>query len=391
MKKSILLFLLGLFTLTLLAQDTLSEAQQRQYRRQMHRDSIRAHKKVWLSILGGPSYTPEASFGVGGAMLMSFRMNKQDSISQRSFLPVGFNISTNGTFVIAGAGALFFNENRFRIYTRYGYRNEPTNFFGVGFDEIDKNYKSDSTTEFKKANFQLYPRFVWELKPGLYVGGLFDINYNRSRDINPVMAQNTDYLKYGNSFLDMGIGGMIQYDTRDDVATPFEGLFLSAMATGYGKFIGSSNNFAMFELEYRQFRPVFKRRSTLAWTVKSQMGAGDVPYTSLPMFGSPTDLRGYLWGKYRDKTMAYGIVEYRHMFGSQEAYERGAFWSKFGAVAWVGTGTLGTRPVVDWNKYKLNYGFGLRIQLQPRKNFRLDIGKEPGEKWAFYMNMTEAF
>ena len=47
---------------------------------------------------GGPSYNPEASLGVGGAMLMTFRMNPDDTISQRSFIPVGFNISINGTF-----------------------------------------------------------------------------------------------------------------------------------------------------------------------------------------------------------------------------------------------------------------------------------------------------
>ena len=56
----------------------------------------------------------------------------------------------------------------------------------------------------------------------------------------------------------------------------------------------------------------------------------------------------------------------------------------------IGTGTIGKTPA-DWDKWKLNYGIGLRIQLQPRKNFRLDIGKEPGQKWGIYMNMTEAF
>jgi hypothetical protein len=33
----------------------------------------------------------------------------------------------------------------------------------------------------------------------------------------------------------------------------------------------------------------------------------------------------------------------------------------------------------------------LRIQIQPGKNFRLDIGGGPGQKLGFYMNMTEAF
>ena len=47
-------------------------------------------------------------------------MNKQDTISQRSFLPAGLNLSINGTIVVAGAGTFFFNENRFRIYMNYG-------------------------------------------------------------------------------------------------------------------------------------------------------------------------------------------------------------------------------------------------------------------------------
>ena len=43
-------------------------------------------------------------------------MNKYDSLSQRSFIPVGLNISINGTFVAAGAGTLFFNDNKFIRY-----------------------------------------------------------------------------------------------------------------------------------------------------------------------------------------------------------------------------------------------------------------------------------
>lgn len=375
--------------------EQLTARQLKQLYRQHRRDSIRAHKKVWLSILGGPSYNPEASLGIGGAMLMTFRMNKYDTLSQRSFIPVGFNISINGTFVAAGAGTLFFNENKFRIYIKYGYRTEPANFYGIGYDEIKRAeelrdlFNKDSVT-FHKASVQFFPRFVWEIRPNIYVGTLLDYNYYYGKDMPYWMEQNPQVQKYGNKYHNIGIGGLFQYDTRDDVATPFSGIFLSAMGTLYGKYLGGDFNYEMIELEYRQFRQVFKRRSVLAWTAKSQIGIDNVPYTELPNFGNPFDLRGYAWGKYRDKSMAYGIVEYRHMFMSEEAYKRGAFWSKFGAVAWVGTGAIGKTPV-DWDKWKFNYGVGLRIQLQPRKNFRLDIGKEPGQKWGIYMNMTEAF
>ena len=369
----------------------LNEKQLKRYYRQLRKDSIRAHKNVWWSVLGGPSYTPEASFGVGGAILASFRMNKQDTISQRSFLPAGLNLSINGTIVVAGAGTFFFNENRFRIYMNYGYRNEPSHYYGKGFEKAETIERGDSTTRFHRSYFQLYPRFVWEVRPHFYLGGLFDLNYTKVSDVNPVMEKDPYFQQFKRKYFNVGIGGLIQYDTRDDVATPTRGMLLGANFKLFGKYLGGAYNYEIIELEYRQFKNIFRPRSTLAWIAKSQIGLGDVPFTELPTFGSPFDLRGYYMGKYRDKSMAYGIVEYRHMFGSPAKYKSGNFWAKCGFVAWVGTGTIGETPF-DWNKWKLNFGAGLRFQMQPGKNFRLDIGKEPGQPgMQVYMNMTEAF
>ena len=369
----------------------LNEKQLKRYYRQLRKDSIRAHKNVWWSVLGGPSYTPEASFGVGGAVLASFRMNKQDTISQRSFLPAGLNLSINGTIVVAGAGTFFFNENRFRIYMNYGYRNEPSHYYGKGFEKAETIERGDSTTRFHRSYFQLYPRFVWEIRPHFYLGGLFDLNYTKVSDVNPVMEKDPYFQQFKRKYFNVGIGGLIQYDTRDDVATPTRGMLLGANFKLFGKYLGGAYNYEIIELEYRQFKNISRPRSTLAWIAKSQIGLGDVPFTELPTFGSPFDLRGYYMGKYRDKSMAYGIVEYRHMFGSPAKYKSGNFWAKCGFVAWVGTGTIGETPF-DWNKWKLNFGAGLRFQMQPGKNFRLDIGKEPGQPgMQVYMNMTEAF
>ena len=369
----------------------LNEKQLKRYYRQLRKDSIRAHKNVWWSVLGGPSYTPEASFGVGGAVLASFRMNKQDTISQRSFLPAGLNLSINGTIVVAGAGTFFFNENRFRIYMNYGYRNEPSHYYGKGFEKAETIERGDSTTRFHRSYFQLYPRFVWEVRPHFYLGGLFDLNYTKVSDVNPVMEKDPYFQQFKRKYFNVGIGGLIQYDTRDDVATPTRGMLLGANFKLFGKYLGGAYNYEIIELEYRQFKNIFRPRSTLAWIAKSQIGLGDVPFTELPTFGSPFDLRGYYMGKYRDKSMAYGIVEYRHMFGSPAKYKSGNFWAKCGFVAWVGTGTIGETPF-DWNKWKLNFGAGLRFQMQPGKNFRLDVGKEPGQPgMQVYMNMTEAF
>lgn len=369
----------------------LNEKQLKRYYKQQRKDSLRAHKPVWWSILGGPSYTPEASFGVGGAVLASFKMNKRDTISQRSFLPVGLNLSVNGTIVVAGAGTFFFNENKFRIYANYGYRNEPAHYYGIGIEEADNTLRGDSTTKYHRSYFQLYPRFVWEIRPNFYVGGLFDLNFTNTTDINPKMAEDPYFLKYKSKFVNVGIGGLVQYDTRDDVATPLRGLLLSTNFKLFGKYLGGAYNYEILELEYRQFKNIFRPRSTLAWIAKTQIGFGDIPYSELPTFGSPFDLRGYYIGKYRDKSMAYGIVEYRHMLGSMEKYKSGNFWAKCGFVVWGGAGTVGKTPF-DWDKWKFNFGAGIRFQMQPGKNFRLDIGKGVGESGVqVYMNMTEAF
>lgn len=357
--------------------------------RQQHRDSVRANKKVWTSILGGPSYTPEASLGVAGAALLSFKTNAADTISQRSFFPLGFNISINGTFVVAGMGSLFFNENQFRIYSSYSYRNEPANFYGVGFDEIDATERGEDT-EYHKSSFNFYNRFVWEVKPKFYMGPIMDINFSHSTQMSEAMAGNAYIAAMKSRYTNVGFGGLIQYDTRDDVATPNSGMLLSGLAKIYGKYFGGSYNYQFFDFEYRQFQPLFKR-AVLAWTARTQFSYGDVPFTELPTFGSPFDLRGFYWGQFRDKSMGYAIAEYRQMFGTQEAYEMGRTITKFGYVVWGGAGTLGATPT-EWNKVKYNYGVGLRAQLQPRKNFRLDIGKGVGEEGVLvYMNMTEAF
>ncbi len=361
--------------------------------RQIKRDSIRATKKVWTSVIGGPSYTPESSFGVGGAVLMSFKIDKEDSIAYRSFLPMGFNASVNGTFIVAGSGTLFFNENRFRIYSKYGFRMEPAHYYGVGMEAGETTTRGDYTTAYDRRSVNVYNRFIWEIKPGFYMGPLMDVIFTSSLNLSEGVATDEYILRY-NPYLkstNIGLGGLIQYDTRDDIATPTRGKLLSATAKIYGKYIGSTYNYQLLDLEYRQYQRLFDRRSVLAWVTRAQIGFGDIPFTELPTFGSAFDLRGFYTSQYSDRSAGYAIAEYRHMFGSQQAHDYGKFYAKLGAVAWAGAGSVGNTPM-DWNRWKYNYGIGLRVEIQPGKNFRLDVGKGQGhDSWLFYMNMTEAF
>ena len=62
-----------------------------------------------------------------------------------------------------------------------------------------------------------------------------------------------------------------------------------------------------------------------------------------------------------------------------------------GYVAWGGCGFMGPTPGKIEGVLP-NLGVGLRIEVQPRMNVRLDLGRDMVNKQnLFYFNMTEAF
>ena len=371
--------------------DSLTTKKARQLIIKNNRDSIRAYKNIWASVLGGPSYTPESSFGLGGAVLMSFKFNPNDTTVTRSNLPFGFLASTNGSFMLAGAGQFYLNSNKIQIYTRYGIRYEPVNYFGVGFGTIDKNHKSDSTTQYTSLEIEFRPTVSFKITDKILLGPLLDYNYYQFEDVNPIMAKDPDYLKFGDKYLVAGLGVNFRYDTRDNHTMPYDGMRLDFTSTVYGKWLGSVSNFTYTSIDYRYYKRLFERRSVLASTARIDFSTGDVPFTELPSFGSPFDLRGYTKGHYRDRSMGYVMTEYRHMLGSQEIYDNfRPFYSRLGFAVWGAVASMGPN-LGGWNQAKWNFGAGIRYEIQPNTNFRLDIGKSPNGDTMVYMNMTEAF
>ena len=160
----------------------------------------------------------------------------------------------------------------------------------------------------------------------------------------------------------------------------------------YGKYLGGAYNYEMFELEYRQFQQVFRPRSTLAWIAKTQIGVGKRSFYGasfvLALLSIFADTIGASTVT-RPWRMGFWVSSYVRQRGNIRAVISGR-----GVVLLAGSAalTIGNAPIVDWNKWKFNYGVGLRIKCNPARTSRLDVGKDPNQKgWRFYMNMTEAF
>jgi len=402
MKKYILFFIALSVTLTTVAKEeslakTDSTTTTILTKKELHRQRV-AQRNFHYNILGGPSYTPDFGFLIGGSALMTFRMNPQDTTMRRSVIPMAL------AFMFEGGGLnlmvkpqLFFKDDKFRIFGVLNYKNTRENFYGIGYN-TNKNYeRSDSTSQYRYSGFQVNPWFLFRMgKSDIFFGPQIDISYDKLSDPAKHLPQQADYAAAGgdeNGYKNFssGIGFLLSYDTRDIPANPYRGTYVDLRGIMYQKWLGSDKNFYRLELDYRQYKSVGQRK-VLAWTLQTKNSFGrHIPLTKYALSGTPFDLRGYYMGQYRDKSSHVALVEYRQMFNTDRSTWLKRITSHLGYVAWGGVGFMGPTPGKIEGVLP-NAGLGLRIEVQPRMNVRFDYGRNFVNKQSlFYFNMTEAF
>ena len=355
------------------------------------RDSIKqvkiAEGKGFLSFLGGPGYTPELKLLIAVGGLYSFKTNREDSLIQRSTVNASFGVTTTGGIVTKMILTSFWKEDRIRIYVNLNLKDIPDHYWGVGYDKGLDTPKGDSTTAYRRLWWQVNPRFLFRLKKYLYIGPALDFNQTKCKEESPGVLADSLYQQYGSNNYNGGAGVILQYDSRDIPVNAYRGILVQFQAVFYGGWLGGANNYQLYDIDIRNYQQVGRYDGqTIAWNIRGRFTTNDVPYAEMSQLGTPFDLRGYAWGRFRDKSMIYAIVEYRHMFKKRALEERG----KHGFVAWLACGNiLSDIEEVD-NHWMPNFGAGYRFEVQPRMNVRFDFGVGR-DNFGFYFNFTEAF
>ncbi|MGL5937235.1 MAG: BamA/TamA family outer membrane protein [Phocaeicola sp.] len=359
---------------------------------------VKRERNFKYSVLGGPGYTPDFGFVLGGSLLSTFRTTPSDSTLLRSVLPLSFALTFGRKlgFNLMLYPQFYFKGDKFRLTGRYTVKNAADNYYGVGFQKNNQTERGGETTAYYLSQIQINPVASFRIKETpLFIGPMVDFVYEKMSHISSGVANDNHYIEQrgdttGLITLSNTVGFVASYDTRDVPANPYRGLFFELRAGYAPKFLGSDHAFGQLSVDYRQFFKVGERR-TLAWTVNTKNTFGDVPLGRMPMVGSPFDLRGYYLGQYRDKSTSLALVEYRHMLNNDGATKWKRLWRRLGFATWAGVGVMG-KTIVDPDAVLPNFGAGLRIEVQPRMNFRLDVGYSTRERQTlFYFNMTEAF
>ena len=353
-------------------------------------------RNLHYNILGGPSYTPDFGLVVGGSGLLTFSMNPADTTLRRSVVPVAIAFMFNGGINLFSKPQLFFRGDRFRLFGKFSYKNTQENFYGLGYTTNRDYVRSDTTSQYRYSGVQVNPWFLFRLgESNFFAGPQIDINYDHLSEPAKGLTQEPSYQAAGGTEegykkFSSGIGFLLTYDSRDVPANAYKGLYLDVRGMAYSKIIGSQQNFYRLEIDYRQYKSLGYRK-VLAWTAQTKNVFGDVPLTQYTLTGTPFDLRGYYMGQYRDKSSHVVMAEYRQMFNTDRSTWLKRMIHHLGFVAWTGCGFMG--PTMGKIEGVLpNYGVGLRIEVQPRMNVRLDLGKNTvNDQTLFYFNMTEAF
>ncbi|MCD8292302.1 MAG: outer membrane protein assembly factor [Prevotellaceae bacterium] len=364
-------------------------------KKELHRQKVAA-RNLHYNIIGGPSYTPDFGVLLGGSALMTFRMNPSDTTQQRSVLPFAIAFMFKGGVNLSVKPQLFFKGDRFRIFGKMTYKTTSDNFYGIGYHENRDYVRSDSTSEYRFSGMQLNPWFLFRLgESNIFAGPQIDFSYDHMKKPAEGLVEEVSYKAAGGTAngykkISMGLGFLLTYDSRDVPANAYQGVYVDFRGVAYSKIFGGDCNYYRLELDYRQYEQVGNRK-VIAWTVQSQNVFGKVPLTQYALTGTPYDLRGYYNGQYRDKSSHIAVVEYRQMFNTDKETTLKRLVSHLGFTAWAGCGFMG--PTMTKIEGVLpNFGAGLRIEVQPRMNVRLDVGRNTINKQTlFYFNMTEAF
>lgn len=351
------------------------------------KDSIRNEKirqgKFLFSEVVIPASAPETGLLIGSASAFTFSLDRNDTALQRSSVPLIAYVSVRGAFGFQSDANLLFKK-KIRWLNSMEFNHIIDNYWGVGYEAGSTVEQSEDSTQYTKNNFRWNPKILKEIMPKIFIGPQTDYSITLADEPNQRMQADEAFLKYGDRVEVMGVGALLQYDSRDMIINAWKGTLLELSWLTYPASWATGDGYSVLSFDFRKFNGLGSTPGkVLALNFRTRLSFGDTPYTELSTIGSDNNLRGYYGGRYRDQNSAYAVVEYRHTFKKKVGL------SKHGFVVWTGAGEIWNDQIKLENTLPV-IGLGYRFALQPRINLRVDVGIGR-DSFGFYLNITEAF
>ena len=194
-----------------------------------------------------------------------------------------------------------------------------------------------------------------------------------------------------------GLSLNAMYDSRDNAATPYDGMYALMTFRYNPTFLGSSQSSSSLWVEFREYLKLTKQAQPshlLAfWIYGNFQTSGNLPYLDLPALGWDQfgrSGRAYTQGRFRGENVMYSEMEYRiHLLGTKKNPDF------MGAVAFINATTATNEPQdIKLFKYvDFGYGVGLRFMMNKtsRTNVTIDYAWGAYGAHGLFINVNETF
>jgi hypothetical protein len=318
-------------------------------------------KAIDISFGASPSYTREASFGIGALCTALYRVDRNDTLPQPSDVVACLNASLNGFYVLFIHGNTLFPDNRSRLKYRLDIYRKHLNFWGITSEASATNEKS--TYDRRSINAQL--AYIYRFTHSLYAGVNLDLNYTDAKN----MSRPEYLLGERRNIYVTGLGLSFEIDNRDNILNPTSGVHLAYTAMAYPKFLGSAPSFFNSHTFIANYYVKMWRGSVLAFDLYTKLTSSKAPWSMREMVAAGgVRMRGYYMGSYIDNSQIAVQTELRQHI-----------WGRFGATAWLGGATVFS-SLNDFKSKEIrpqwlpNGGIGLRFEFKHNVNARIDYG-----------------
>ncbi len=326
------------------------------------------------------TFSPETSLAFGTGAKYLFKFNGSGEETRASNIPMSIRYTLNNQFIFYSGFEVFTNQEKWVIEGNLLFQNYPRLFYGLG-----RNSSKETELEYNYYQFlaepiflkQLFARYLF-IGAGIRYNTIFDVEYQE--DI-PVGG---DQITGFNGSTSMGVEAAVLYDSRNNILNAENGWYVEATYGVYGKALGGTNRFQLTRFDIRHFVGLSEKgKDILGFQLLSRFSSGDVPFNELALLGGNEIMRGYREGRYVDRHLIAGQMEYRKTFGD----------SRWGAVAFLGGGDVSNSVSgFSLKNIRPNYGAGIRFKLDKTENLnlRFDYGIGQDSNY-FYFTIAEAF
>jgi outer membrane protein assembly factor BamA len=326
------------------------------------------------------AYAPETSWEIGLSSLYVFYTGR-DTSNRLSEIN-GFTFFTlENQYGLWFDHAIYSNQNKWFFLGRLRFQSFPLKYYGIGMGTPSQYQALVDANQ-----IMIKERVLREIRPNLYTGLEFD--FQRLGDVSFIPSSGNENLTLpigAAGSTNFGIGVGIVYDNRHNVLNVRKGFFSEWAAIQYMPQF-STHSFTTFIADTRYFRPVGKN-NVLAAQFLGQLTAGEPPFNQLSLLGGDNMMRGYYYGRFRDRHQLATQVEFRML-----PLPLG-FTERIGAAFFAGASTVFPDfSQASIHKVVWSAGGGLRFLLFPKKDIytRLDMAFTQ-EGSGFYIFIGEAF